>query len=72
MRQRLDKIRLAIKRAPANLHDWLFALACKLLLPLSTMCKVCNMLRGMAIGVGIGATLSLAVVFTLLLYRGGC
>ena len=51
----MDKLRLFIKRSPAALHDWLFALACRILLPISTMCKVCNMLRGIAIGALLGA-----------------
>jgi hypothetical protein len=50
----MDRIRLFFKLAPSRAHDALFALACRLLLPLSTGCKVCNMLRGMAIGFGLG------------------
>jgi hypothetical protein len=67
MRRHLDTIRLAVKRAPANAHDALFALACALLLPLSTHCKVCNMLRGMAIGAAVGA----AIATVLTCYLGG-
>lgn len=50
----MDRIRLFIKLAPSRAHDALFALTCRLLLPLSTSCKVCNMLRGMAIGFALG------------------
>jgi hypothetical protein len=64
MRQFLDKVRLAIKLAPTKVYDFLFEMACKLLLPLSTMCKVCNMLRGMGIGVVIGCV-STAAAFLL-------
>lgn len=53
-------IRLLIKRAPAVAHDWLFALACRALLPISTTCKVCNILRGIAIGSVLGGALALA------------
>lgn len=69
MSLKLDNLRLAIKRLPTTAKDAAFALACKLLLPLSTMCKVCNMLRGMAIGFGIGVATTVAVV--LLLKIGG-
>jgi hypothetical protein len=72
MSQRLDKIRLAITRAPSILKDGALSLACKLLLPLSTTCKVCNMLRGMAIGIGIGGALSIGVVLAMLLRKGAC
>lgn len=60
----MDRIRLFIKLAPTRAHDALFALACRLLLPLSTTCKVCNMLRGMAIGfmLGLIAAAMLAVL----------
>jgi hypothetical protein len=60
----MDRIRLFVKLAPSRAHDALFALACRLLLPLSTNCKVCNMLRGMAIGfwLGIIAAAALAVM----------
>jgi len=70
MSLRLDKIRLAIKRAPSNLKDRVFSLACTLLLPLSTTCKVCNMLRGMAIGILLGTGASCAIA--LLIHNLGC
>ena len=57
----MDRIRLFLKLAPSRAHDALFALACRLLLPLSTTCKVCNMLRGMAIGFGLGMAASAAL-----------
>ncbi|TCS38512.1 hypothetical protein EDC30_102251 [Paucimonas lemoignei] len=41
-------------RAKARLHDRLFGLACDLLLPISTYCKVCNILRGIALGFLLG------------------
>lgn len=50
----MDRFRLFLKLAPSRARDALFALACRLLLPLSTSCKVCNMLRGMAIGFVLG------------------
>jgi 2-keto-3-deoxy-galactonokinase len=62
MRQRLNKLRLAIKRTPARLHDRMFDIACRVLLPISTMCKVCNMLRGMLLGIVIGSALT-AIAF---------
>lgn len=55
------RLPLFIKLAPMRVRDAAFALACRLLLPLSTSCKVCNMLRGMGIGILIG----LAVAWTL-------
>jgi len=47
----------AVKRAYRRLADALFAIACRVLLPISTICKVCNILRGMTIGflLGVGA-----------------
>ncbi|MDP3841086.1 MAG: hypothetical protein Q8Q81_00620 [Oxalobacteraceae bacterium] len=54
MRQPFDTILRAIKRVPTVLHDRLFELACRVLLPISTMCKVCNILRGMAFGFVLG------------------
>jgi hypothetical protein len=57
MGQRLDKIRLAIVRAPATARDVLFNVAC----------KVRNTPRGMAISVCIGAAFTAAIFF----YFGG-
>ena len=56
---------MVMRRLLQKAHDRLFEIACKLLLPLSTMCKVCNMLRGMGIGIIIGAGLT-AAAFTIL------
>lgn len=50
----MNKLRLFFKLAPMRIRDAAFELACAVLLPLSTMCKVCNMLRGMAIGMLLG------------------
>lgn len=61
----MEKIRHLICRTPSVVHDWLFELACSLLLPLSTTCKVCNMLRGIGIGVLLGAGCTVALVFVL-------
>ena len=51
----MDRIRLFVKRAPAQVRDAAFALACRVLLPIATTCKVCNMLRGMVLGGLLGA-----------------
>lgn len=51
----MDQLRFFIKRALARVRDAAFALACRILLPIATTCKVCNMLRGMAIGILLGA-----------------
>lgn len=64
--------RYAARRAYQRLADALFALACDLLLPISTFCKVCNMLRGMAIGIALGAALAVAVLWICFPVRGGC
>lgn len=61
----MEKILHLICRAPSVVHDWLFELACRLLLPLSTTCKVCNMLRGICIGVLLGAGCTVALVHVL-------
>jgi hypothetical protein len=60
----MDRLRLFLTLAPTRAQDALFALACRLLLPLSTGCKVCNMLRGIAIGIllGVGMAALLAVL----------
>lgn len=60
MRDYLTSLQWRIRRLPGRLHDALFALACRLLLPLSTMCKVCNMLRGMALGFVLSVALCAA------------
>jgi hypothetical protein len=54
----MDRLRLFLTLAPTRAKDALFALACRMLLPLSTGCKVCNMLRGIAIGTLLGMLLS--------------
>lgn len=51
----MDQLRFFIKRAPARVRDAAFALACRILLPIATTCKVCNMLRGMTLGFLFGA-----------------
>lgn len=54
----MDRLRLFLTLAPTRVQDALFALAGRLLLPLSTGCKVCNMLRGIAIGFMLGMVFS--------------
>jgi hypothetical protein len=62
MSQQLHHLRSALTRARIKAHDRMFELACRILLPISTMCKVCNILRGMMLGACLGAALT-AVVF---------
>jgi hypothetical protein len=50
----MDRLRLFFKMAPSRMRDAAFAIVCRLLLPLSTSCRVCNMLRGMGIGYMLG------------------
>ena len=57
----MDNFLLMLKRAPARVRDSAFALACRLLLPIATTCKVCNMLRGIMIGMPIGG-LAMALI----------
>lgn len=61
-----DNVLRAIKRVRDRLHDGLFALACRILLPFSTPCRVCNMLRGMVIGIFLGGAIACQVIALLL------
>lgn len=72
MRSQLDRLRLAIKLAPTKLHDWLFEIACRVLLPISTMCKVCNILRGMLIGALLGIGLTCFAIAPFIHHWWGC
>jgi len=63
MKKAFLSIQSYLRRLPTRVHDSLFAIACRVLLPLSTMCKVCNMLRGMAIGLGFGTVLGAALAY---------
>ncbi|WP_076592012.1 hypothetical protein [Herminiimonas arsenitoxidans] len=65
MGQRLNDICLKIKRAPSVAKDNAFAFACTVLMPLSTYCKICNMLRGMGIGFLLGVALTVAAFYAL-------
>lgn len=72
MSRLMDNLRLAIKRAPTTLHDAVFAIMCKLLLPLSTDCRVCNMLRGMALGILVGIGFTCLAVAPFIHHWWGC
>ena len=72
MRQLFDAALRAIKRVPTILHDRLFELACRVLLPISTICKVCNILRGMAIGVLIGTGIACLAIGPFIHHWWGC
>lgn len=67
MGQQLDNLRLRVKRLPAVIKDKAFEIACDVLLPISTYCKVCNILRGMGIGIVIGSITTAALI----IYLGG-
>lgn len=66
------RLPLFIKLAPGRARDAAFALACRLLLPLSTMCKVCNMLRGMLLGFLLGTGLSCLAIAPFIHHWWGC
>lgn len=72
MSQLFDNVLRRINRAPTILHDWLFELACRVLLPISTMCKVCNILRGMAIGFLLGAGMACLAIAQVIHHWWGC
>lgn len=55
MCDRLAKFRTAAFRIRLALKDHAMALACRVLLPIATTCKVCNIMRGVLIGIAIGA-----------------
>jgi hypothetical protein len=58
MRLQLENLRRALKRASARLHDHLFEIACRVLLPISSQCKVCNILRGWLLGYCMGTAVT--------------
>ena len=68
----MDRIRLFIKLAPARAHDALFALACRLLLPIATNCKVCNILRGLLIGALLGSGIACLAIAPFIHHWWGC
>ncbi|OFJ46427.1 hypothetical protein BA896_021995 [Janthinobacterium lividum] len=72
MSEPFDNVLRAIKRLPSSLHDRLFTLACSVLLPISTSCKVCNMLRGMAIGLLLGAGFACLAIAPFIHHWWGC
>lgn len=65
----MNNFLFSLKRAPARARDAAFALTCRVLLPIATDCKVCNMLRGVTIGMPLGAG-ALCLVLALLRYLG--
>lgn len=68
----MNNIRFFFKRAPAQVSDAAFALACRILLPIATTCKVCNMLRGMSIGILLGAGISCLAIAPFIHHWMGC
>ena len=69
---RMNKSNSKSSRAAAALRDLSFQLACRVLLPIATSCKVCNMLRGAAIGFVCGAVAVGLVIYASLPFIGGC
>ncbi|WP_299533377.1 hypothetical protein [uncultured Herbaspirillum sp.] len=55
MCDRIAKFRTAVFRLRLLLTDQAMALACRVLLPIATSCKVCNIMRGIGVGMVIGA-----------------
>lgn len=72
MRRPFEPVLRKIKRMPTVLHDQLFELACRLLLPISTTCKVCNILRGMTVGLLLGAGFACLVIAPFIHHWWGC
>jgi hypothetical protein len=68
----MDQLRFLLKRAPARVRDAAFALACRILLPIATTCKVCNMLRGMSIGYLLGVGTSCLAIAPVIHRWWGC
>lgn len=68
----MDNLHLFFMRAPARVRDAAFALACRLLLPIATDCKVCNMLRGMSLGILLGAGFSCLAIAPFIHRWWGC
>lgn len=62
----MSKLRFFFKRLPQRARDGAFTLACSVLLPIATNCKVCNLLRGLAIGALLGASTACVVISQLL------
>jgi hypothetical protein len=59
MSDRFAKVRSSVFRLRLVAHDKAMALACRLLLPIATTCKVCNIMRGIGIGIIIGGHLAI-------------
>lgn len=68
----MNKLRLFFKLAPMRIRDAAFELACKVLLPIATNCKVCNMLRGMTLGFLFGAGASCLAIAPFIHHWLGC
>lgn len=68
MCDRFAKFRTAVFRLRLALKDQAMALACRVLLPIATTCKVCNIMRGIAVGIVVGA--SSATALWLYFWRG--
>lgn len=56
------RLPLFLLRAPARARDAAFGLACRVLLPIATSCKVCNILRGFVLGALLGCGLALLAI----------
>ncbi|KAF1043209.1 MAG: hypothetical protein GAK35_02301 [Herbaspirillum frisingense] len=68
MRDRFAEFRTAALRLRLAAGDRAMALACRVLLPIATTCKVCNIMRGIVVGIAIGACAATAA--TLYFGRG--
>jgi hypothetical protein len=68
----MDRLRLFFKRAPGRVRDAAFALACRVLLPIATTCKVCNMLRGIVLGILLGAGIACLAIAPFIHHWMGC
>lgn len=65
------RLPLSIKLGPQRMRDAAFSLACRLLLPLATDCKVCNMLRGMMLGIPVGVVIAWCIDCLALYFHWG-
>lgn len=66
------RLPLFLQRAPARARDAAFGLACRALLPIATDCKVCNMLRGFALGALAGCGVACLAIAPFIHHWLGC